>query len=144
MPAGEGLADLAGADLAGGAGDDAAEFRGRVVGRQHEGVGEQGVAEEHGGVGAVGAVGGGAAVTGVGAVEHVVVHQRGQVHQFDDARAADQGGGRRTAGAGAEGEERAEALAGVGEHVAHHRADLRLEHLLLRREELLEGREMGF
>jgi hypothetical protein len=32
----------------------------------------------------------------------------------------------------------------MGEHVADHRADLRLERELLRREELLEGREMGF
>ena len=83
-------------------------------------------------------------MTGVGAVEDVVVHQRRQVDQFDDAGSVDQGGGRRAAGAGAEGEQRAEALARVGEHVADHRTDLRLERQLLRREELLEGREMGF
>ena len=83
-------------------------------------------------------------MTGVGAVKDIVVDQRGQVDQFDDAGAAHQGGGRRAAGARAESEERAEALARMGEHVADHRADLRLEREFLRREELLEGREMGF
>jgi hypothetical protein len=66
------------------------------------------------------------------------------VDQLDDAGAAHQGRGWRTSGAGAEGEERAEALARMGEHVADHRADLRFEREFLRREELLEGREMGF
>ena len=66
LAAGEGLADFAGADFAGGAGDDAAEFRRRVVGGEDEGVGEEGIAEKHGRVGSVGAVGGIAAVAGVG------------------------------------------------------------------------------
>ena len=57
---------------------------------------------------------------------------------------ADEGGGRRTTGAGAESEERAEALAGVGEHVAHHRAHFRFEREFLRGEELLERGEVGF
>jgi hypothetical protein len=72
------------------------------------------------------------------------VHERRQVDQFDDAGATHQGGGRRTAGAGREGEQGAEALARMGEHVADHRPDLRFERQFLRREELLEGREMGF
>ena len=83
-------------------------------------------------------------MTGVGAVEDVVVDQGGQMDQFDDAGAAHQSGKRRAARAGAEGEEWAEALARMGEHVADHRADFRLEREFLRREELLEGREMGF
>jgi hypothetical protein len=83
-------------------------------------------------------------VAGVGPVEHVVMHEGGQVDEFDDAGAAHQSGGRRAAGARAEGEQGAEALAGVGEHVADHRTDLWFESEFLRREELLEGREMGF
>ena len=144
MPAGERLADLAGADFTGGAGDDTAELRRRVVGGQHEGVGEERVAEEHRGVGAVGAVGGGAAVPGVGAVEDVVMDQGGQVDQFDDAGPADEGVRRRVAGAGTEGKERAKPFAGVGEHVAHHRAHFRFEREFLRGEELLERGEVGF
>ena len=76
---GEGLADFAGADLAGGPGDDAAEFRGGVVGSEDECVGEESVTEEHRCVGAVGAIRGVAAVAGVRAVEDVVVHERGEV-----------------------------------------------------------------
>jgi len=68
MAAGEGLADFAGANFAGGAGDDAAELRRRVIGGEDERVGEEGIAEEHGCVGAVGAIRGVAAVAGVGAV----------------------------------------------------------------------------
>jgi hypothetical protein len=83
-------------------------------------------------------------VTGVGAIKHVVVDQGGEVDQFDDAGTTHQSRGRRTAGAGAEGEERAEALAGMGEHVADHRADFGFEREFLLREEMLEGREMGF
>jgi hypothetical protein len=115
-----------------------------MIGGQHEGVGEESVTEEHRGMGAVRSVGGGATMARIGAIEDVVVHQRGEVDQFDDAGAADQGGGRRTAGACAESEQWAETLARMGEHVAHHRTDLRFEREFLRREELLEGREMGF
>jgi hypothetical protein len=66
------------------------------------------------------------------------------VDEFDDAGTSHQGGRRRTAGARAEGEQGAEALARMGEHVANHRTDLGLEREFLCREELLEGREMGF
>ena len=144
VAAGERLADLARADFAGSAGHDAAELRRRVVGGQHERVGEEGVAEKHRRVGAVGAVGGVAAVARIGAVEDVVMDQRGEVDEFDDAGAADQGGRGRAAGARAEGEERTESLAGMGEHVADHRADFGFEREFLLREEMLEGREMGF
>jgi hypothetical protein len=83
-------------------------------------------------------------VAGVGAVEDVVMDERGEVDELDDARAAHQGGRQRTAGARAEGEERPKALARVGEHVADHRTDLWFEREFLRREELLESREMRF
>jgi hypothetical protein len=83
-------------------------------------------------------------VARVGAVKDVVVDQRGEVDQLDDAGAADQGGRRRAAGARAESEEGAEALARMGEHVADHRADFGFEREFLLREELLEGREMDF
>ena len=115
-----------------------------MVGRKDERVGEEGIAEEHRRVGAMRAIRGIAAVAGIGSVEHVIMHEGGQVDEFDDAGTAHQGGRRRTAGAGAEGEQRAEALARMGEHVANHRTDLGFEREFLRREELLEGREMGF
>ena len=144
LAARERLADFAGADLAGGAGDDAAEFRGGVIGGEDEGVGEEGVAEEHSRVGAVGPVGGVATVAGVGTVEDIVVHERGQVDQLDDAGAANQGVGGRTAGARRESEQGTESLARMGEHVADHRTDFWLESEFLRREDFLERREMGF
>ena len=101
----ERLADLAGANLAGGACHDAAEFGGVVFGGEDEGVGEEGIAEEHGRVGTVGAVRGRTAVARVGAVEHVVVHEGGEVDEFDDAGAADEGfGGRAPAGTRGEDE----------------------------------------
>jgi len=144
VTAGKSLADFTGTDFPGGSGDDAAEVRRRVVGGEDERVGEEGVAEQHGRVGAVGAVRGVAAVTGVGSVQDVVMDERGEVHEFDDAGPADERFGRRTAGAGAEGEQRAEPLAGMGEHVAYHRADLRFENEFLRREEFLQRSEVGF
>ena len=64
----ERLADFAGADLARGAGHDAAEFRGRMVGGEDERMGEESVAEEHRRMGAVGAVRRVAAVAGIRAV----------------------------------------------------------------------------
>jgi hypothetical protein len=70
--------------------------------------------------------------------------ERGEVHEFDDSGPADERFGRRTAGAGPEGEQRAEPLAGVGEHVADHRSDLRFENEFLRREEFLQRSEVGF
>jgi hypothetical protein len=81
---------------------------------------------------------------GIGAVEDIVVHEGGQVDQFDDAGPADEGIGRRAAGAGAEGEQRTEPLARVGEHVTDHRSHFRFEREFLRREEFLERREVGF
>jgi hypothetical protein len=140
----ERLADFAGADLAGGAGDDAAEFRRRVVGREDEGVGEEGIAEEHGRMGAVGAVRGVAAVAGVGAVQDVVMDQGSEVNEFDDAGTANQGIRRRAARAGAKREQRTKAFTRVGEHVADHWAHFWFEHEFLRREEFLERREVGF
>jgi hypothetical protein len=115
-----------------------------VVGSEDERVGEEGVAEEHGRVGAMGAVRGVAAVTRVSTVQDVVMDERGEVHEFDDAGPADEGFGRRTAGAGAEGEQRAEPLARVGEHVSVHRANFRFENKFLRREEFLQCSEVGF
>ena len=144
LAAGERLADFAGADLARGAGDDTAEFRCRVVGGEDEGVGEEGVAEEHRRVGAVGPVGGVAAVAGVSAVKDVVVDKRSEVNQFDDAGTANQGVGGRAARAGAEREQGTEAFTRVGEHVADHGAHFRFESEFLRREEFLERREVGF
>ena len=99
VSAGEGLADFAGANFAGRAGHDAAEFRRRVIGREDEGVGEEGVAEEYGRMGTVGAIGRIAAMAGIGAVEDIVVHEGSQVDQFDDAGSADEGLRRRAAGA---------------------------------------------
>ena len=104
LAARERLADFAGADLARGAGDDAAEFRRRVVGGEDEGVGEEGIAEQYGRMGSVGAVGGIAAVAGVGAVQDVIMDERSEVDQLDDAGTANQGVGRRAARAGAERE----------------------------------------
>ena len=104
LATGERLADFARADLAGGAGDDAAEFRRRVVGGEDEGVGEEGIAEQYGRMGSVGAVGGIAAVAGIGAIEDVIMDERSEVDQLDDAGTANQGVGRRAARAGAERE----------------------------------------
>jgi hypothetical protein len=72
------------------------------------------------------------------------VDERGKVNKLDDAGTADERFGRRTAGAGAEGEQWSEALAGVGEHVAYHRADFWFENEFLRREEFLQRSEMSF
>jgi len=140
----ERLADFARADFAGSAGDDAAEFRGGVVGGEDEGVGEEGVTEQHGRMGAVGAVGGVAAVAGVGTIEDIVMDQGSEVDQLDDAGTADQGVRGRATGAGAEREQRTEALSRMGEYVADHRAHFWFEREFLRREEFLERREVGF
>jgi hypothetical protein len=107
-------------------------------------VGEEGVAEEHGGVGAMRAVGGVGSVALIGAVEDVVVDERGEVDELDDGRAADQVDGRADAGAGPESKEGTEAFTRMSEHLSHHRTDLRFETGLLFREERLEGREVRF
>ncbi len=83
-------------------------------------------------------------MAGVGAVQHVVVDERGEVDQLDDAGATDEGVGGRAAGAGTERQQRTEAFARVREHVADHRTHFRFESEFLRREEFLERREMGF
>ena len=144
LATGERLADFTRADLARGPGDDPAEFRGGVVSGEDEGVGEEGIAEEHGRVGSVGAVGGIAAVASVGAVQDVVMDERSEVNEFDDAGTANQGVGRRATRAGAKSEQWTEAFTWVGEHIADHRTHFRFEREFLRREEILEGREVGF
>jgi hypothetical protein len=83
-------------------------------------------------------------VAGVGAIQDVVVDERSEVNQLDDAGTANQGVGRRAARAGAEREQRTEAFPRVGEHVADHRAHFRFEREFLRSEEILERREVGF
>jgi hypothetical protein len=70
--------------------------------------------------------------------------ERGQVDQLDDRRTANEVDGRSNACSGSEGEEWAEAFAGVGQDFAHHRPDLGFEASLLFREERLEGREVRF
>jgi len=75
-----------------------------VVGGEDEGVGEEGIAEKYGRMGSVGAVGGIAAVAGIGAIEDVIMDERSEVDQLDDAGTANQGVGRRAARAGAERE----------------------------------------
>jgi hypothetical protein len=85
----EGLADFAGADLAGRSGYDAAKFGRGMIGGEDECVGEEGVAEEHRRMRPVGMVGGGAPVPGIGPIEDVVVDKGRQVDEFNDARTAD-------------------------------------------------------
>jgi hypothetical protein len=77
-------------------------------------------------------------------VQDVVMHERGEVDELDDGRPSDQVDGGTDASTRAEREERAEALAGVGEDFAHHRPDFGFEASLLFREERLEGREVRF
>ena len=115
-----------------------------MFGREDERVGEERIAEENRRVGAVRAVGRVGAVAFVSAVEDVVMHQRREVDQLHDSRAANERLGGGAAGAGAEGQERTKAFAGVGEDLAHHRADLRLEGGLLRPQERLQGGEVRF
>jgi hypothetical protein len=83
-------------------------------------------------------------VAGVGAVQDVVMDQRGEVDEFDDASSADEGVAGRAPCAGAERQQGTEAFARVGEDVADHRAHFRFESEFLRREEFLERREVGF
>ena len=116
---------------------------GRVLRGQHQGVGEEGVAEEHGGVRAVRAVRRVGAVARVGPIQDVIVDERGEVDQFDDRRAADQREGGFPAGPGGEGEQRAQALARVGEDLRYHRAYLGLEGVDLLAQEALQRREVG-
>ena len=108
------MADLAGADFAGSAGDDAAEFGRAMFSGEDECVRKKRIAEKHGRMGAVSTVGRVGPMALIGAVEDVVMDQRGQVDKFDDTRATDECIAGRAAGAGGENQQRAETLAGVG------------------------------
>ena len=83
-------------------------------------------------------------MAGVGTVQDVVMHQRREVDELDDAGSADEGVGGRAPCAGAECQQGTEAFTRVGEYVTDHRAYFRFEREFLRCEEFLERREVSF
>ena len=138
--AAEGLDDLAGADAARGFGDGGADFGGGKLRGEVERVGEERITEEDSGDGAEFAGGGAAAAANVGFVHDIVVHERGEVDEFDDGGDADEVG-RDDAGAApaAEKNERgADAFARSVDAVIGHGADLGLKGVELTAQKAVE------
>lgn len=134
------LVNFAGADLACCSGDVVADVGGWVAGGEREGVGEERIAEQDGGVRAVAGGGGGGVVAQTGAVEDVVVDECGEMDEFDDGGCAHECRVRRGTvhPAGVKYECGTEAFAVVGEGIGDEIAHGGLEFAYLREEKGVE------
>lgn len=125
------MADLAGADFAGSAGDDAAELGRAMFGGQDECVRKERIAEKNRRMGTVSTVGRIGPMALIGAVENVVMDQCGQVDKFDDTCAPDECIAGRAARTRGENQQRAQTFAGVSQHLAYHGSQFRFKNGLL-------------